>query len=123
MIINGQLRGCIVPKRELRQGCPLSSYLFLLCSEALTSLINKAKERKLINGLKLNVRCSFISHLLFADDSLLFFKANKDEAQAIKQLLVDYELLSGQTIGFQKSSLTVSPDTIAAQTQDIMKLF
>ena len=42
--INGKPRGCIIPSRWIRQGDPLSPYLFLLCAEGISALIRKAVE-------------------------------------------------------------------------------
>lgn len=70
--------GPIIPKRGLRQGDPLSPYLFLLCVEGLSLSLKDAANRSSISGCRICPHAPAITHLLFADDSFLFFKANKD---------------------------------------------
>ncbi|XP_062020783.1 uncharacterized protein LOC133737191 [Rosa rugosa] len=107
-LLNGQPRGYLTPTRGLRQGDPLSPYLFLLCAEVFSALL----ERKVLNGeLKGISVCEdapVIHHLLFADDSLLFGKATYAECFHIKEVLKDYELASGQQINFSKSNIVFS---------------
>lgn len=109
--LNGIKCGHIVPSRGLRQGDPLSPYLFLLCAEGLSKLLHGALVRKQISGLSLARNGFPISHLLFADDSLLFFKAKLSEAVVIRNLLKIYEGASGQEINFDKSGLAFSPNS------------
>ena len=105
VLLNGQPKGHIIPQRGLRQGDPLSPYLFIMCTEALVANIKKAKRNKQLTGLKVARACPPISHLLFADDSLFFCKAQKEECQTIIRILKEYEGVSGQQINFEKSSV------------------
>ncbi|XP_010468796.1 PREDICTED: uncharacterized protein LOC104748915 [Camelina sativa] len=105
VLLNGQPNGLIVPERGLRQGDPLSPYLFILCTEVLVANIRKAEMDKLITGIKVANKCPPITHLLFADDSLFFCKVDKDQCKVILDILKQYESVSGQQINFAKSSL------------------
>ncbi|KAG7578757.1 Ribonuclease H-like superfamily [Arabidopsis thaliana x Arabidopsis arenosa] len=105
VLLNGQPRGLIVPERGLRQGDPLSPYLFILCTEVLIANIRKAERDKLITGIKVATASPSVSHLLFADDSLFFCKANKDQCGVILGILKQYEAVSGQQINYSKSSI------------------
>ncbi|XP_058767513.1 uncharacterized protein LOC131641227 [Vicia villosa] len=106
--VNGNMIGPIVPGRGLRQGDPLSPYLFILCAEGLTALIRKAQNRGDIHGVKICRNASIISHLLIADDCFLFFRANTAETNVMKDILATYEEASGQAINFQKSEVYCS---------------
>ena len=71
--INGQPCGNIAPTRGLRQGNPLSPLLFLICAEGLSALLKKVGEQGTLRGVVACTRVPKISHLFFADDSLVFF--------------------------------------------------
>jgi hypothetical protein len=53
VIFNGNTVGPIIPGRGLRQGDPLSPYLFIICAEGLSALIRKAEGRGDIHGVKI----------------------------------------------------------------------
>ncbi|XP_031120872.1 uncharacterized protein LOC116024110 [Ipomoea triloba] len=74
-------------------------------------LAGQAESRRAFYGCRVARGAPSISHLFFADDSLLFFKATVQEAGVIKQCLVDYENMSGQAVNFHKSSVCFSRNT------------
>ncbi|KAE8681243.1 hypothetical protein F3Y22_tig00111332pilonHSYRG00015 [Hibiscus syriacus] len=109
--INGVLSDVFVPQRGLRQGDPLSPYLFLFCAQGLSALLLKAQRRNEIKGIRASVRGPRVSHLFYADDSLLFVKNSMTEVRRIKGILDKYEKASGQKVNYEKSSIYFSPNT------------
>ena len=113
--INGKAFGNIPPSRGLHQGDPLLPYLFILCAEGFTSLLAKAKEDGRLHGVSICKRAPSISHLLFANDSLLFCQANQQEVQVINDTLQLYAVASGQCINFEKSSIFFCSNIVIGQ--------
>jgi len=111
VLINGAAYGSIKPSRGLRQGDPLSPSLFLLCAEGLSAIINEAVRNHSLSGISVCRNSPSITHLFFADDSILFCKASSDECQELKLILQMYENASGQKINTEKSSIFFSPNT------------
>ena len=107
VIINGVPRGVIQPQRGLRQGCPLSPYLFIMCAEAFSSLMLQAERQKLIHGLSFGKDIN-ISHLLFADDSLIFIRASPTDCGNLKRIFDCYTTASCQLFNFEKLSMFFS---------------
>lgn len=95
-LINGAPRGLVIPKRGIRQGDPLSPYLFILCSEVLSGLCNRAHENGKMKGIKVAVGSPRINQLLFVDDSMFFCRANVKSCRDLKEILNKYEVVSGQ---------------------------
>ncbi|XP_019152213.1 PREDICTED: uncharacterized protein LOC109149044 [Ipomoea nil] len=87
-LVNGIRSDAIIPTRGLRQGDPLSPFLFIICAEGLSLLLQRAQDRGLIHGCRVARGAPAVSHIFFADDSLLFFKATGQEAIEIKKLPV-----------------------------------
>lgn len=99
---NGDI-GPIFPSRGLRQGDPLSPYLFIVCAQGLSALIQKYEQRKWLQGIKVCKQAPSISHMLFADDSYLYCNANDAEAEHMRRLLQVFKQASGQKVNLAKS--------------------
>ncbi|XP_048492142.1 uncharacterized protein LOC125493157 [Beta vulgaris subsp. vulgaris] len=119
-IINGGVRGSVVPERGLRQGDPLSPYLFILVADVFSKMIQRKTQEKLIHGAKASRSGPEIFHLLFADDSLLFTRATRQECFEIVDTLNRYELASGQKINYEKSEVSFSKGVSIAQKVELM---
>ena len=97
--------------RGLRQRDPLSSYLFLLCAEGLSNLIAFEEAASNLKGVQVCRDSPTISHLLFADDSLVLMRADTENANTLKRILDDYCSASGQMVSVAKSSIYFSSNT------------
>jgi hypothetical protein len=91
--------------RGLRQGDPLSPYLFLLCAKGLSSLLLHDEEVGGIDGVRVCRNAPLVSHLLFAHDSLILTKADMNNATSLQRVLDTYCANSGQMVSLAKSSI------------------
>ncbi|XP_019183755.1 PREDICTED: uncharacterized protein LOC109178674 [Ipomoea nil] len=122
ILVNGETAGLVKPTRGIRQGDPLSPYLFIICAEGLSVLLQQAEARGDIHGVRVARGAPTITHLFFADDSLLFFRANEHEAKTIKDCLDVYSSASGQLINYDKSSAVFSCNTTASSRNTVTAL-
>ena len=104
VLINGEPKGLVYPSQGIRQGDPLSPFLFLLCMEGLHGLINNAARRGDIKGFLLCRGGPELTHLLFTDDSLLFCRATLEECEKVLQILESYKQASGQKVNRNKTA-------------------
>jgi hypothetical protein len=106
--VNGCLSDKFRPTRGLRQGDPLSPYLFLFCVEGFSALLKKAQLHREVAGVGFGRDGPTITHLLFADDSIVFLEASKSNLETLRIVLARYECCSGQWVNLQKSSIYFS---------------
>jgi hypothetical protein len=106
--LNGALLEAFSPTLGLRQGDPLSPFLFLFVVDGLSALLQSEISSGGISPIKICRRGLGISHLLFADDTLLFFKANSDQATRVKGVRDIYATATRQLINESKCSILFS---------------
>lgn len=111
-----------MPQRGLRQGDPLSPYLFLLCVEGLSLSLKTAAENGTITGCRVFPQEPAITHLLFADVGFLFFKDTTEETISVREMLHSYEMFSGQAVNFQKSAIFFSSNVRRDKQDEIRNL-
>ena len=112
VLVNGEPCGMIQPTRGIRQGDPLSPFLFLLCTEGLNGLIKRAKNNGDIHRFYLCKRGPKLTRLLFTNDSLLFCRAIMEECGKVLEILNMYEEASGQKVNRSKTALFFSKCTL-----------
>lgn len=111
VLVNGEPSASFVPSNGLRQGDPLSPYLFILCMEVLSKRLSVLQAKKEIAGLKIARGSPHISHLFFADDALFCFKAKPDSCRTLRDCIDAFCGMSGEMINFDKSCVIFSPNT------------
>lgn len=108
VLINNKPKGTIIPSRGIRQGDPISPYLFLLCAEGLSVMFRMEESEGRIWGISVCHGAPRISHLMFADDCIIFCNATDKKGARVFQILEDYEKNSRQKLNKNKRSLFFS---------------
>ncbi|XP_074378628.1 uncharacterized protein LOC141720172 [Apium graveolens] len=108
---DGKIFGSVIPQRGVRQGDPISPYLYIMCAEGLSGILRRYEEVGLLHGCKIARGAPSISHMLFTDDCYFIFRASRVEASIMKDILQQYQNVSGQMINSSKSNITFSPNT------------
>lgn len=120
--INHSIIGTLLPQKGLWQGDPLSPYLFVLCAQGLSSIISDAVKHRLFKGVQIARSSHVISHLFFANDSLIFFRPTKEDCLQLGHCLKIYQNVSGQMINYEKSAFTFSPSRDGQTIDDIKRV-
>lgn len=114
--INDTPQETFYPSRGVRQGDPLSPYLFLFCAEALSTLIKQAETDGQLHGIIICRRAPSVSHLFFADDILLFKESKPDEVRVVRDILQLHEKAS-QCVNLDKSEMSFGAN-VSSEMQD-----
>ncbi|KAA3457116.1 reverse transcriptase [Gossypium australe] len=109
--------------RGLRQGDPLSPYLFLFCGEGLLALMRLANQEKRIKGAKVSREAPSITHLMFADDCILFGDVSNRGINVLKEILREYEACSGQCVNFEKTTVFFSANVTDQERNVVCQTF
>ncbi|GKV47213.1 hypothetical protein SLEP1_g54131 [Rubroshorea leprosula] len=105
VLLNGSATRQFKMQRGLRQGDPLSPFLFLIVAEGLNGIISSAVSLGLFNGIEIGHRGMNVTHLQFADDSIVFGEASDENIWAVKSVMRIFEMVSGLKVNFGKSVL------------------
>lgn len=108
------------PQRGIRQGCPLSPYLFIIAINELSICLQQHSSNHNIKGITLGLSCPCIHALLFADDLIICGQATREEAIKINSILQSFCAASGQTPNLTKSSITFSK-CVDAHSKEVVK--
>lgn len=87
VLVNKSPLCLFIASRGIRQGDPLSPFLFTIVAEALGALMVKAKDIGLVKGFKISDNGKVISHLQFADDAICFSLATIEDVTSLKRVL------------------------------------
>ena len=119
ILVNGEPKGMIKPTQGIRQGDPLSPFLFLLCTEGLHGLISQAVNQGELHGYPLCKNGPKLTRLFFTDNSLLFCRSTPQECDKVLELLDTYSKYSGQHINKGKTTIFFSKSTTSERKQYI----
>ena len=106
VINNGWASEMFTLSRGVRQGCPLSPYLFLICSEILGIGVRNSKN---IKGIQ--IQNDPIKLIQFADDTQILLDGSQNSLQETISLLADFEGISGLKINYEKSEIVKLGET------------
>jgi hypothetical protein len=108
IMVNGSPSGFFGSSRGIRQGDPLSPLLFLLIMEVLSRMLRRTKEAGLIKGFKAGNSAEedrSVSHLLFADHTIVFCDADPEQLLHLRMVLSCFEVVTGLGVNMAKSEL------------------
>ncbi|XP_026400275.1 uncharacterized protein LOC113296156 [Papaver somniferum] len=105
VLLKGEATDLFKSQKGIRQGDPISPFIFILVAEVLSLMFKKAANDNLITGFKVSQNGTIISHLQFADDLIVFLKDDEEQIQNLKHILTAFELISGLKVNYRKSTI------------------
>lgn len=109
VLMNGDTAGFFKSTRGVRQGDPIAPSLFIIAEESFSRSLKQAYLNSQVESFQGPGRCPPISHLLFADDTMIFSKASLGSVKNLLKVLKTYERSSGQLINVSKSGFFLHP--------------
>ena len=120
VLVNNSPTEQFFPNCGLRQGDPLSPYLFILGAEVLSRMIQYECNNDHDIGVNLHKGGTTIPFLSFADDLIIFTKAKTNACGKIKKILKDYREISGQIVNLNKSAFQTTIN-VSTQEKNVIK--
>lgn len=105
VLVNGSSNGRFESSKGLRQGDPLSPFIFILVAEALNLMLKKACEVGWLQGFEVVEGGTVVSHLQFADDTIVFLQPRSAQLSHLRNVLLWFEIISGLKVNFKKTSI------------------
>ncbi|GKV27354.1 hypothetical protein SLEP1_g36534 [Rubroshorea leprosula] len=104
VVFNGNLCGYFSGEKGVRQGDPLSTYVFVVCMEVLSHMLNKAAEE---GKFAYHPKCKNVqlTHLCFANNLMIFTDGSLASLNAIDAVLTHFYKVSGLRVNYAKSEL------------------
>ena len=122
ILLNGGKLEPFHPSRGIRQGDPLSPYLFIMCMVVLGFLISWRCEGNLWDLVQASRGGQAFSHIFFADDLVLFAKAYLRNCISVRETLDTFCELSGKTVSLNKSKVYFSPNTSPESREEMCEV-
>jgi hypothetical protein len=119
---NGAREVYFRPQRGIRQGDPISPYLFVMCIDKLSHLISQAVNKRKWKAPKAGKNGPIVSHLMFADDLLLFGEATEGQMKCMVDILNNFCRMSGQQVSNEKTSVFFSSNTSRSLRDKLIRL-
>lgn len=105
ILMNGTSKGFFKASKGLWQGDPLSPFLFSLVADGLIAILRKADEARLVVGFVIRHDNIMVSHLQFANDTILFFKAEFENVRRMELCMKIFKMISCLKVNLFKNNL------------------
>ena len=105
VLVNGNSKGWVKASRGLRQGDPLSPFLFTLFTDVLSRMMLRAEERNSLKGFRVGRNRTGVTHMQFTDDTIFFSNTCEEELQTLKSLLLVFGHISRLKVNLDKSNI------------------
>ncbi|XP_042964739.1 uncharacterized protein LOC122298962 [Carya illinoinensis] len=122
IMMNGTSLGFFKGERGLRQGDPLSPYLFVIMQETLSRLLKNAFQNGKIVRFSQARGTPLISHLMYADDIIIFANGGKKSMRGLMEVLNLYETWTGQILNKNKSAILFSKKISDPRKSSIIRM-